>query len=472
MSHGAALMARIDTRETSSRVPFRIERVMQDSHPSARVQKSRESGSTTSKIRDSCHACALSKVRCPKEKPICSRCEKRSTACEYFVTKRPGRKRHNSQVAYNNNTISVGGSALAEEDVTDRQSPSSRSSIPPALTPSSPAGHRSGAGEVSCYTDIFADLLTPLDPPLTPGMSGARTHFHDLLTPSMNFLDLESLDPNLSNYVHGHHDIAELLTSEDTDPEPSSVSSSLACTIPSKPCSPVSDRPALSFRREIVAAQSGSMGCCMGQALDLMNSLFSSEDTSSSSFLQGASTASNIAAHNGNSSIEKVVAQNKQSIAVANKMLQCPCQKTGYLTATLSMIVFKILERYAAAARYNPDAAGFEKGESRLSGSRRPGLAKGGYPGSPNDGGAKRMTAQLILSELHRVQGLVNKLAPRLNAQGKGVNPDKHPQTMASECFETTTGSFSANTLGQMETDLRKRLAALSSEIISVLRYS
>jgi hypothetical protein len=46
----------------------------------------------TTKLRDSCSACAASKVKCTKEKPSCSRCAKRGTTCDYLVTKRPGRK--------------------------------------------------------------------------------------------------------------------------------------------------------------------------------------------------------------------------------------------------------------------------------------------------------------------------------------------------------------------------------------------
>lgn len=69
------------------------------------------SAATTSKLRDSCHACAMSKVKCPKEKPVCSRCKTRGTACQYFFTKRPGRRRESSinrDSSRNNNTASSG----------------------------------------------------------------------------------------------------------------------------------------------------------------------------------------------------------------------------------------------------------------------------------------------------------------------------------------------------------------------------
>ncbi|KAL6694323.1 hypothetical protein J3F84DRAFT_400850 [Trichoderma pleuroticola] len=50
-------------------------------------------GSETTKLRTSCQTCALVKVKCTKEKPTCSRCKNRGIACQYFVVKRPGRRR-------------------------------------------------------------------------------------------------------------------------------------------------------------------------------------------------------------------------------------------------------------------------------------------------------------------------------------------------------------------------------------------
>ncbi|KAF3763199.1 hypothetical protein M406DRAFT_262336, partial [Cryphonectria parasitica EP155] len=44
--------------------------------------------STSSKLRNSCHSCAVSKVKCPKEKPTCSKCESRGIACQYFLARR------------------------------------------------------------------------------------------------------------------------------------------------------------------------------------------------------------------------------------------------------------------------------------------------------------------------------------------------------------------------------------------------
>lgn len=50
------------------------------------------------RLRDSCHACAASKVKCSKDKPTCVRCTRRGTTCQYFATKRPGRKRNSNSI--------------------------------------------------------------------------------------------------------------------------------------------------------------------------------------------------------------------------------------------------------------------------------------------------------------------------------------------------------------------------------------
>jgi hypothetical protein len=49
------------------------------------------------KLRHSCDACALSKVKCQKQKPTCSRCQRRGVACHYLAIKRSGRRYSSSR---------------------------------------------------------------------------------------------------------------------------------------------------------------------------------------------------------------------------------------------------------------------------------------------------------------------------------------------------------------------------------------
>jgi hypothetical protein len=79
------------------------------------------------------------------------------------------------------------------------------------------------------------------------------------------------------------------------------------------------------------------------------------------------------------------------------------------------------------------------------------------------------MAAQRVLSELHRVQRLVNALAERLEsvrvraAGFSGVG-------FGSGVGAARTPPFSVPTFCLLEEDLRKRLRVLSSETIDVLR--
>lgn len=59
------------------------------------------------RLRESCQACALSKVRCTKEKPTCNRCAEKGTACRYLVTQKTGRKVRRYSVPSSSSSSSV-----------------------------------------------------------------------------------------------------------------------------------------------------------------------------------------------------------------------------------------------------------------------------------------------------------------------------------------------------------------------------
>ncbi|KAK3904910.1 hypothetical protein C8A05DRAFT_31268, partial [Staphylotrichum tortipilum] len=86
-----------------------------------------------------------------------------------------------------------------------------------------------------------------------------------------------------------------------------------------------------------------------------------------------------------------------------------------------------------------------------------------------------RMAAQLVLSELHRVQRIVNVLSERLEGvrvragEGRGL-PFKANAGDGVVGVPGRVAPFSGQTFGLLEQDLRKRLRVLSSETIDVLR--
>lgn len=82
-----------------------------------------------------------------------------------------------------------------------------------------------------------------------------------------------------------------------------------------------------------------------------------------------------------------------------------------------------------------------------------------------------RVAAQLVLSELHRVQQLINVLSQRLTAHGLQTSCLELPSSPDYFYFlNQDSSAFPVTMLGQLEVDLRKRLRTLSVEIVDILR--
>lgn len=83
------------------------------------------------------------------------------------------------------------------------------------------------------------------------------------------------------------------------------------------------------------------------------------------------------------------------------------------------------------------------------------------------DGGrSDRMAAQLVLSEMHRVQGLVRELGAKLKAE----STEEPTSEQAGTGVEQSLLPFSGVILNLLGADLRKRLKELSVEIVGSLR--
>ena len=196
-----------------------------------------------------------------------------------------------------------------------------------------------------------------------------------------------------------------------------------------------------------------------------------------------------------------VVERNGNTVEAVSAMLACPCSQDAHLLAIMAHIVFKVLGWYAVAARrtlptpsVTPTTSPSSKDDGsfsissdsnnnsggRSSSTRRSSTAisssyleqvswqaerVGRYRLDGDDSG--RMAAQLILSELHRVQSLVRELVAKLKAQS-GTEP---PSVSAGNIAEQQPISpFSGAILDLLGVVLRKRLKELSVEIVRSLR--
>ena len=238
-------------------------------------------------------------------------------------------------------------------------------------------------------------------------------------------------------------------------------------------------------RAEVTPAADTTSCGCLTQSLDLLKTL--SAEIGSQPSLSG-SEYQEVLVTLTDGSFYSILTENKQSIEAVSEMLSCTsCAGDNFLLAVLSMTVLKILERYAAAARAQSSGAPTSDSEpgktsklanSILASSKDQMMVLSRTYNTPRSRGRK--AAQLVLSELHRVQRLVNQLSPRLKrskyeAEAQRTEPELGLwgyQSMTWCCDRGPAGPFSATTLDQMESDVRNSLSALSAEIINGLRQS
>ncbi|KAK4244979.1 hypothetical protein C7999DRAFT_34691 [Corynascus novoguineensis] len=224
--------------------------------------------------------------------------------------------------------------------------------------------------------------------------------------------------------------------------------------------------------------------------------------------------------------VSTVLVQNERTIEAVSGILQCrACGHDRYLLTTLALVIFKLLGWYAAAARNAQQreaeagtgiGAGEGEGDHHHHYQMECVLALGdsgfGFgEGLAMDGAGiqrlefeeeedpGRMVPQLVLSKLYRVKRLVNDLSERLrtspgrgssvgsgssssssssstvhslaSAGGRSVSPGGFGMATSSTLDDgLVNASLSTALLNQIELDLRRRLRALSTEVIDMLR--
>ncbi|KAL2871737.1 Zn(II)2Cys6 domain-containing transcription factor tpcE [Aspergillus lucknowensis] len=472
----------------------------------------RRSALGCTKLRDSCHSCATSKIKCPKEKPSCSKCEARGIECQYFFARRPGRRRENSTghptsctsnnttttTIITNSSTSSSNNSSSSSSASSSSSPSSSSSVsshpksvpdkdppraPDAIeaNPPDPPFPSNSVLDIAPTDHVLgpysSDLFSVLeDPSVFAPLPDFDSNMTDVDFSTMDYFEQPAIDSD--SFTRTLNDIGSLLIPEtisfdlsalDTDPLSASAVPSLASSVPT---------PSTTHSMMMMRAPSADIACrCIAQALDVLKVLSSAKSPPVSPFGgPGAATMS---------SAQAVMAENQQYIETVGGLLSCSsCTDDPFLLAIVSMIVLKILERYAATARTQVSSV---RGAGESDPGQRPasGMIPSGkdqmrplsrsYNMPRDDSTGARVPARLVLSELHRVQRLVNLLSPKLKrSQEADTRGFEHAawgrHTVANENDKAHSTPFSPNTLAQMEGDMRKSLSSLSADIINRLR--
>jgi hypothetical protein len=461
-----------------------LEAAMADPAPLRRW--STATATATTKLRDSCSACASSKVKCTKEKPACSRCAKRGTTCDYLVTKRPGRKQpphpiHLTTTPPNTNATHDFDSFSWSTTLSGSTAISSASPTAVQQTPTN------GDIILPVSSELFHGLLSPVDTSMFSDLDPMSTDFLDFISPSVSFPllpdppDVDLLNTpyaifgdqngdnnnnnNSSNSNSNSKDSVEdtihFFGSEglsNTQKGHLPVAPPGLASAPSAPPAPRSSLAVTSIRpfttlstEQHKGTNNGSPPCaCLTRTLDLLKLLVACDVSPQAS---SCNQIHDRVAEYQLATVDAVNAMNKQTIDALSHILQCACSTDTYLLTIASLVVFRMLNGYAQVAQAPAALNDVE------------------YDGE--DPG--RVAAQSVLGELHLVQCLVNQLSSRLRAcvsrrpcrqDNVGFFDESPSPTRASE----TSPAFFYPVLDQLESELRSRIRSLSSEIIALLQ--
>lgn len=425
------------------------------------------------KLRNACHTCASSKLRCSQDKPTCSRCAKRGLTCEYFAAKQGGRKPNGQSSSNNNRKNNLSKSAKNANSHAYSLSqancfaPSSSNPSTDSL-PSLGNVHHSPRASVPGSSDMLQDFFSPMDQTLSSTPTDTGTDLDDFFNSPISFsTDLSDVNifgtPIFYSTAIGSNSTGSERLSDAFPVLEDAVSELLAQSMPSStPPNPTFPTKEVHNYQEIRATESPCS--CLVQALGFMKQLFPLPSNACTTWAtQGLDTATAIP------TIQAVITRNEATIEAVSTMLRCSCSQDGYLLSVMSLIIFKVLDWYAAVARKTPSLHDAQACYSPFEPPLHNPTFVGSYHLDCAD--SDRMAAQLVLTELHRVRRLVDQLSSKLRVQAAVKKARGGLETPESMDLDNEMAlPLSAVMYDQLDNDLRNRLRALSCEMLNRLR--
>lgn len=331
---------------------------------------------------------------------------------------------------------------------------------------------------------LVEDFFSPLDQTLSGTSTDTGMDLDDLLTSPLTFSAEEMADINFgtanvfpidfdssSTYPENLYGAFPVL--EDAAPNLPTFS------VPSPTTQNITS-PGGEVHNYEEASATGSPCACLVQALGIMRNLIPSPPDPYMSFAPQSLDQAAAATW----TVQAVIARNESTVNAVGTMLQCSCCQDGYLLAVMSLIIFKVLGWYAAVARETPCWQGGGGGGGcphpsslRLAEQEHAYHNRTTVVGSCclDSANSARMAAQLVMTELHRVRYLVEQLSSKLKVEaakkgGGGRGGTIAPPLDGWNMDHEMALPLSAMMYDQLDVDLRKRLGALSGEMMDRLR--
>lgn len=448
------------------------------------------------KLRDSCNACAAGKIKCPKQKPTCSRCQKRGQKCEYEATRRIGRPyKENLNVQVPTNKARATEQRQAQDAILPTgDSRVSLSQDAAEMTPSMD----NELLEPTVFDQISMPKIMPANqdnlPAFAPSantdpllLSGPlATNFDsgldEFFTTSMESLQtLESMQCDLSSLDgcdNSSLSYGDTFSNSSGGLSPSQPCVETAMSLDSS-CSNLGSMNSPQFR------DSNSCACLVTAIGFLKQSPTNSDSTEHRTKTAPQEKIEDDLDFCSLASVQRFIAQHEVIMQAVESILQCPCSlEDGYLLTVLCLVLFKNLDCYAAAG--NNACAAAVRGcvtapapankeiQSRMNSPSLPTFGASDRTIGADDGQDKRRNIQTLMGKMHQIQQLVNKLSARLKGGSLGVTPtgehSMHDHATLGIDGSAVTGPFSRSMFHQMEADLRQRLRKVSLATVEMMR--
>ncbi|TAQ84670.1 hypothetical protein B7494_g7014 [Chlorociboria aeruginascens] len=427
----------------------------------AQQNPQRQTNQLRKKLRESCNNCAISKVKCSKDQPICVRCDDRGIFCHYSPSRRTGKRRRawsSESTGATINHVSRGSiSPLEEVPTFDFQQELGSYDFHSDLGRKSPTKITSAPNLKLPISDvqmprIFDDAFMPWDERLfAVNIDSGKfdTPMTDYSTSSYTDIDMMAHASDSTVSPSSFDSLLRVLTAEPTPP-------------PTESATPTPQSRTCSFVSGDITSPAHTPQDCMSLALNTLQSLHMAPNTCTS--LSALSTDSPVSPQTP--TIDHVLATNKAIIESVGIILDCSCSLDTQLCLILTLIASKIISWYSAIAR-NDEGDASSNGSSLKASAERvlylP-ITVGKYHLDGADKG--KMRAQLVLSELHRVVRLVEQLAKRFNEAGQGSRCEAgmmDAKRLKDDIVASSIGS-------ELEAFLRNRVRAVTKETMDILR--
>ncbi|KAF2794400.1 hypothetical protein K505DRAFT_349312 [Melanomma pulvis-pyrius CBS 109.77] len=371
------------------------------------------------KLRASCDACSRAKVKCDKVRPTCHRCGNMGICCNYSPSMRLGKPRKNrnpdGSIMRDVSPASSCGPLGPRPDMIPRTTSSytNESSPEPSdpffFGPATPEYHYQDAfmsqgfeGSQSPYSEAGSfvsgwsnddqmmfqsptDFLTPIPhyPPPTSPYAAHHVRSTSVQSQPEMFAPMEGLHspPMPSPQYFGmadQHSLPLFAPEKMSSPEPM-----MPAPLPTPPAS--------------ATVQSHD---CTQFAFQTLNSLYAppSSQPSAGDF-NGAS--------NGLPTLDSVLSTNKAAVDKLFVLLGCPCSGNPHFSTTIAFTIVKILSWYQAVAGVNPDSSF----NTQMEAFTPTPISLGEFRLDGEDEDTFR--TQLVLSELRKVEKLIDKFSER-----------------------------------------------------------